>query len=236
MRKICTTILLLATIDYAYTQSQASVNVLQPGSSWGLHLLLFLTAGLVFFYWHKYKKHQQLITHLQEANTRLTINAQTAITQEKEKMQAALDLKNQQLTSHSLHILQKNQALKELRGVVKQIRLLRTFKETKKMLGQLDNLANFGLHLDKDWENFQEVFEQLHPDFYAYMAQQFPTLSKSDLHLCALLKLNLSTREVADLLGITLESLKVKRHRLRQKLNLRPEEKLTEYIIALACV
>ena len=150
---------------------------------------------------------------------------------EKDKLESELSLKNQQLTSHTLHMIQKNQTLNEINVQVNQARQQKSIKEAKKLLNRLSNLIDYGINVDKDWENFQRIFEQLHPSFYNSLKVQYPTLTSSDLHLSALLKLNLNTKEIASLLNITPKSTQMKRHRLRQKMNIDSDARLTEFMI-----
>jgi len=150
---------------------------------------------------------------------------------EKEKLESELSLKNQQLTSHTLHMIQKNQTLNEINVQVNQVRQQKNITDAKKLLNRLSNLIDYGINVDKDWENFQRIFEQLHPSFYNSLKVQYPTLTSSDLHLSALLKLNLNTKEIASLLNITPKSTQMKRHRLRQKMNIDSDARLTEFMI-----
>ncbi|OJJ17762.1 hypothetical protein BKI52_28280 [marine bacterium AO1-C] len=150
---------------------------------------------------------------------------------EKEKLESELNLKNQQLTSHTLHMIQKNQTLNEINVQVNQIRQQKSITDAKKLLNRLSNLIDYGINVDKDWESFQRIFDQLHPSFYNSLKVQYPLLTSSDLHLSALLKLNLNTKEIASLLNITPKSTQMKRHRLRQKMNIDSDARLTEFMI-----
>ncbi|WP_299462726.1 hypothetical protein [uncultured Microscilla sp.] len=125
---------------------------------------------------------------------------------------------NQQLASYSLHKVRNHQALQEIRQLVKTILQQNDFRSAKKHYQKLDSLVNFSLNLDKDWESFLYIFDQLHPQFYAALLHQFPTLNKSDLHLCALIKLNLATDEIARLLAISEKSVHMRYYRLRKKM------------------
>ncbi|HAS45534.1 MAG TPA: hypothetical protein DCS93_33930 [Microscillaceae bacterium] len=200
----------------------------------GLSMALILVVILLLFYFSKQKSNRvltKLNQQLSEANERIVAETNARVDAEKDKVRSELNLKNQQLASQTLHMLQKNQILNELKGMVSDVRKEKDYKKATKKFSQLANLIDYGINLDKDWEGFQKIFEQLHPDFYANLKGQFPGLTPNDLHLCALLKLNLSTREIADLLGIAQESLKVKRYRLRQKMGLESDRNLNEFII-----
>jgi FixJ family two-component response regulator len=90
--------------------------------------------------------------------------------------------------------------------------------------------VNFALNLDKDWENFKIHFEQVHNNFFDHLKSKFPDLNSNDLKLCALLKLNLDTKQIATVMDISPESVKVARSRLRKKLQLEQSENLSSFI------
>ena len=209
-------------------------KITQRATLVGLSLTLILVVILFLFYFSKQKSNRILVKlnhQLLEANDRIMDETNARVDAEKEKTRSELNLKNQQLASQTLHMLQKNQILNELKGMVGDVRKEKDHKKAAKQFSRLANLIDYGINLDKDWEGFQKIFEQLHPEFYTNLKSQFPGLTPNDLHLCALLKLNLSTREIADLLGIAQESLKVKRYRLRQKMGLESDRNLNEFII-----
>ncbi|MEL6194490.1 MAG: tetratricopeptide repeat protein, partial [Bacteroidota bacterium] len=83
---------------------------------------------------------------------------------------------------------------------------------------------------DQNWKEFRTRFVSVNKGFYDKMQARFPALSQRDLKLCALIKLNFSCKEMAKLLGISVESAHTSRYRLRKKLNLTRDVNLTEFI------
>jgi DNA-binding CsgD family transcriptional regulator len=75
-------------------------------------------------------------------------------------------------------------------------------------------------------------FEKVHHSFFDNLKKKFPDLSQSDLKLCALISLNLSSKDMAELMGISPESVKMARHRLRKKLDLATEENLADFVLS----
>lgn len=92
-----------------------------------------------------------------------------------------------------------------------------------------ENLLN-KISSDNNWVNFMGEFEVLHKNFFKNLKLKHPNLTKNDLRLAALIKLNLSDKELSELLNIEYSSLKKSKNRLKKKLNLLPENKLSEYI------
>ncbi|WP_198145100.1 tetratricopeptide repeat protein [Microscilla marina] len=204
-----------------------------------LGVALMLVVVLWLFYFSKQKSNRALTLlnkQISDANERIIQETNARRDTEKEKLQSEVKLKNQQLASQTLHMLQKNQILNDLKTLVGEVRKQKDLNDAKAKFSRLANLIDHGINLDKDWEGFQRIFEQLHPEFYANLKNSYPVLTSNDLHLCALLKLNLSSREISDLLGIAQESLKVKRYRLRQKMGLDSDKNLNEFILTFDAI
>jgi DNA-binding CsgD family transcriptional regulator len=144
----------------------------------------------------------------------------------------ALDFRNQELTTYALHMAQKNSMLEELRQCIQELGL--TQKESAPKYKRLTRLIDYSFTLDKDWDEFKLHFERVHQDFFGRLKEQYPCLSANELRLCALLKLNLSVKEMASLMGISPESVKMARHRLRKKLGLTSDQNLAEFMLVNA--
>jgi len=83
------------------------------------------------------------------------------------------------------------------------------------------------------WNLFKEAFENADQDFFKKIQQRHPSLTNNDLKLCAYLRLNLSSKEIAPLLNISVRSVEVKRYRLRKKMELEHDESLVAYILGV---
>jgi len=97
-------------------------------------------------------------------------------------------------------------------------------------IAQLQQLLKEDQQLESDWEQFAFHFDQVHHDFLKRLQQQYPQLSAKDQRLCAYLRLNLSTKEIAPLMNISIRGLEISRYRLRKKLQLEPEVNLNEFM------
>ncbi len=176
-----------------------------------------LIAGLIFFVILGYLIVSQLQLRIKNSKLR------------ERELQRELDFKSRELTTYTLNFIQKNEIMEELKG---SINLLQKNSDTdlSKKLGGLHRLVEHSFNLDKDWQEFKLYFEQVHPHFFALISRHFPNLTSSELRLCALLKLNLSMKESATILGISPDSVKTARYRLRKKLNLANEANLSDFI------
>ena len=84
---------------------------------------------------------------------------------------------------------------------------------------------------EDSWNVFKEAFDTADTDFLKKVKQAHPSLTPNDLRLCAYLRLNLSSKEIAPLLNISVRSVEIKRYRLRKKMELHHEQGLVEYIL-----
>lgn len=151
----------------------------------------------------------------------------------KEKqLQDQIEYRNKQITTHTLNIIQKNEMLRDMRvqleDIVKSTEGV-PHNELKRLLKTIDE----SFRLDKDWEEFKLYFEQIYTGFYAKLKINYPELSNQELRHCALIRLNLSNNECASILGISPNSIKVSRTRLRKKLDLENHQNLTDFVMGI---
>lgn len=146
-----------------------------------------------------------------------------------ENLRYQLELKGKELTSHTLHLIQKNQVLEELKNDLNII-LKDDKRDQRKQLKQLVQKIGQSFNQDKNWDDFRTTFDQVHPNFFSTLTRQFPDLTTTDLRLIALFKMNMGSADVATMLAISPDSLRVSRYRLRKKLGLSEGESLSTYI------
>lgn len=149
-----------------------------------------------------------------------------------EQLENDLEFKNRELTNHSLHLVQKNEMMKELKESIEQIKT-NGEKGINKKLQKLENKVDYSLNLDDDWKQFQHYFEEVHSGFFDSLKKKYPDLTPNELRLSALAKLNLSIKETATIMGIAPNSVKTARYRLRKKLDIETQENLTEFMMQL---
>jgi tetratricopeptide (TPR) repeat protein len=150
---------------------------------------------------------------------------------DKEKAQADLEFKTKELTTHALHLAKKNEVLNDLK---EKAEALKTNTSSDRGYQSLIQTINFDLQDDNNWENFSKYFEEVHKDFSAKAQQKFPNITTNDLRLMALMKMNLTSKEIANILNISNDGIKKARYRLRKKLDLETKDSLEEFIMALS--
>lgn len=147
-----------------------------------------------------------------------------------DNLESVLMGKEQELTSYTLNFVQKNEGITELKQLTEALgkRLGKEYKpDLRSITRKLDNL----LRVDEDWADFRRHFESVHPTLIAQLGEDFPSLTSNDFRLIALIRLNLSTKETSAVLGISPDSVKTARYRLRKKLNLDTQDNLFDFLL-----
>ena len=139
------------------------------------------------------------------------------------------ELKSNQLAIHALNMMQKNKMLKELDTELKSLeKQLDT--DDKEKIRKIKRTIIKNLNSEKEWNLFHRYFCNIHPSFFENLKEKYPGLTTYDIRLAALIKLNLNTNEIAAALNISPGSVKTARHRLKKKLNLKPEDNLEAFL------
>ncbi|MDC6367078.1 MULTISPECIES: tetratricopeptide repeat protein [Flavobacteriaceae] len=149
---------------------------------------------------------------------------------EKEKVDIELAFKQRELTTHALHLAKKNELLEALKLKAQE---LKKKESSKNGYQQLIRTINFDLQDDNNWENFSRYFEEVHKDFNSNVKSKYPQVTSNELRLLALLKMNLSSKEIANILNISSEGIKKARYRLRKKLDITTEDSLQDIVLNL---
>ncbi|WP_299114861.1 tetratricopeptide repeat protein [uncultured Winogradskyella sp.] len=149
---------------------------------------------------------------------------------EREKLDSDLEFKEKQLTTHALHLAHKNEVLLDLK---EQLKSIKSESNNSRGFQNIINNINLDINNDNNWEQFKSYFEDVHKDFNTKIMSTYPEVSNNDLRLMSLLKMNLSSKEIANILNISTEGVKKARYRLRKKLNLSTEESLQELVISM---
>jgi DNA-binding CsgD family transcriptional regulator len=132
-----------------------------------------------------------------------------------------------------MHLVKKGEILtkvkNELSHIAKKIDNEYTITELKKMIKTLSEDE----HLDEEWEYFTKHFDKVHSDFIVHLKEVHPNITNNEIKLCAYLRMNLSTKEMAQLMNISVRGVEISRYRLRKKLNLPTEVNLFDYLIGI---
>lgn len=172
---------------------------------------------------------------LREENERIRARNEQAeaelIRLSNERLQSEVVTKTMELAKNTMAMIRKNELLIEIREELANQKNALGTRYPEKFHNRISKLIESGLNSEHDWEMFEHLFDQAHQNFFRRLKESYPELTPSDFRLCAYLRMNLSSKEIAPLLNISVRGVEEKRYRLRKKLNLRPEQNLTEFII-----
>jgi len=188
-------------------------------------LMVFLIHNLYKRYYTKQKrklieKKQQEFTLSQLENDKVIMKLRN------EKLRNEVEGKTREISASAMNIIKKNELLSTIKNELSK-------KDSTDNVKRVLKIINQNLNNNDDWEAFQEAFNNADSDFLKKTKSLHPTLTPNDLRLCAYLRLNLSSKEIAPLLNISVRSVEIKRYRLRKKINLEHEKSLVEYILEL---
>jgi hypothetical protein len=210
----------------------------QTGWAYGLYLLVAL-----WFVWlvrqRQRRRAEQLRKRYEEEQERrnylhsleLDRKEKGLIALQNAKLEGELQFRNKELATAAMHLVERGGILssirEELMAVIKRLstpNLSFEFRSVFKMIGETEKS-------DEDWNRFALYFDEVHNNYLTTLKTKFPQLSPTDLKLCAYLRLNLSSKEIAQLLNISLKGVEVSRYRLRKKLGLATEVNLHDFLI-----
>lgn len=154
---------------------------------------------------------------------------QTIIKLEKEKLEDELTYKSKELASATLSVISHNEFLEQLKAEVQSQKL--TGRYSKSFFDKLLRMINDNITKEGDWKVFQTNFDRIHENFFVKLKERYPDLTPGDLRMCALLRLNMPTKDMAGMLNLSVRGVEAARYRLRKKLNLAEGESLTDFVI-----
>lgn len=224
-----------ATSSYTFT-------ILPPWYQNTIAYIIYILLGLGFiYYWQRrqkkillrqqkqYEAQQKQLQYLHQLE--LEKNEKEIVKLRNEKLEAEIAHKNSELATSAMHLVQKREMLgkilDDLNGLLKKVdneQISHEFRKVLKILGE-DN------KIDDNWEHFAHHFDKVHTDFLILLKKRYPALTPSELKLCAYLRMNLSNKEIAQLINISIRGVEIARYRLRKKLGLSKETNLFDFLL-----
>ena len=147
-----------------------------------------------------------------------------------EKLEVELRARQRELADATMHVVHKNELLQRLRENLEDLRERSSDAAVRKGLRQTVKLIADDEQGEDDWLRFIGHFDQVHQGFSKRLRERYPELTTKDHKLCAYLRMNLSTKEIAPLLNISVRGVEIGRYRLRKKLGLEKGQDLGKWI------
>ncbi|MFD1770509.1 helix-turn-helix and ligand-binding sensor domain-containing protein [Sphingobacterium suaedae] len=148
-----------------------------------------------------------------------------------EQLIQELELKNRELANAATNIVYKNELLNNLHEELLNLKDKNGNKLSNDQLQKVNKLVDNARSDERDWDLFEKSFNESHENFFKKLKADYPSLSPNDLKLCAYLRLNMSSKDIASLLNITTRGVEIRRYRLRKKFDLPTEKNLTEFLL-----
>lgn len=193
--------------------------------------ILFIILFSIFMHhiykrYYKQQRERALLKKQRELELKELENRQQLMRFNNDNLRKDIDTKNRELAISTMSLIKKNEFLNTLKKELVNAQDTKSIKQVIKIIDR--NINN-----NDDWHTFEAAFNNADKDFLKKIKLLHPVLTSNDLRLCAYLRLNLSSKEIAPLLNISARSVEVKRYRLRKKMELDHESSLTDYILGI---
>lgn len=202
-------------------------------------LAAILTGGVYRYYTAKLEKEK--VTVFLEQNKKLEKKeAMFKVEQEQseaeivrlrnENLQSDIKHKNSQLAAATMHLVQKGEIMLKIKNELNKLPS-DTNRGNQKKIQQLVRMIDEDIRLDNNWDQFEVHFDQVHENFLKNLRDAYPNLTPKDQKLCAYLRMNLATKEIAPLMNISVRGVEISRYRLRKKMGLSSDINLVDFIM-----
>ena len=173
----------------------------------------------------KFEEEQRRLKELHQL--KVEKNEKEIIKLQNEKLANEVKFKNRELADANLHLVERTDALTRVKDELQQLyRKTNNNHDVKKTLELVNDIEKN----NSNWDQFVLHFDEINNDFLKKLKSKFSKLSKTDMKVCAYLQLNLSSKEIAQLMNISVRGVEIARYRLRKKLNLETEQNLNDFL------
>jgi len=187
---------------------------------YGLIIFFLLLSGFIIYSLQVKRKKDKLIAEKETAM--LKMENQLVL----EELQSAQNALNEYMNT----MAEKNKLLEEFKADIENLKMLKSNDLDDLRIKQLENLNRTSILTKEDWDKFRMLFEQVHKGFIARLKNRFTDITQAELRLICLTKLELDTKQMAGILGVSYNTIKQTRYQLRKKLNLSEEEGIEKIV------
>lgn len=180
----------------------------------------------------KYEEEQKQITTMHQLELEQTEKEMIRI--RNEKLETEIEFKNAELASTAMNLVQKKEFLVKFKDELNRLKQPQASglgsvetADINKLLRSLAEQLNEG----DEWEQFSLLFNKLHRDYLLTLKKKYPSITAHELKLCAYLRMNLSSKEIAHLMSISVRGVEIGRYRLRKKLEIPAKEDLFQFLL-----
>ncbi|SFU28253.1 regulatory protein, luxR family [Pustulibacterium marinum] len=207
---------------------QNQINKARQNLMWFAILVLILGGTTFYFLLNKKRKANIQLQEYEQRMMRAELKQKEI---EEKNLQNEIHLKTASLSKYSLNLAQKNKLITDVAAMLTKISG-RSKVDIHAKLKSLAKELEDSLQHDDEWEEFMHFFEDIHPDFIKNISKASEQgLTSTELRLAMLLRLNLSSKEIASVLRVTPDSVRVARYRLRKKLPIDHKQELVNFML-----
>lgn len=193
-------------------------------------LLIVIILGLIYRLQRQYYKGKQLRTELMRQEE--LAEKQNELKKLKdEQIESELRHVNNLLAASTMNLVVKNEFMENIKEEIKQVKMNKRIEDAQKALERIVKEIETTLKVQEDWKQFEYHFDRVHGDFLSRLTNEFIDLTPGEQKLSAFLRLKMDTKEIANLMGISLRGVEVARYRLRKKLGLDKHDNLSKFIL-----
>ncbi len=194
-----------------------------------LYLLYYGQRKLMLRQLQKHEAEQKRLQYLHQLE--LENSEKEIIKLKNEKLRAEIEGKNSELASVAMRLVHKGEILAKIKDELVRIRKASNAENNSEDFKKLIRALKEEDKIDEEWEQFAFHFNNIHGDFFKAIKEVYPNLTPNELKLCTYLYMNLSTKEIAQLLQISVRGVEISRYRLRKKLQISTETNLYEFLV-----
>ena len=211
-------------------KEQNKVSVANQNLLWFALFAIAVILSVLYIYLGRKRKAKLKIQEYKQRMLKAELDKKAF---EEKNLQREIQLKAASLSRYSLHLAQKNKILLDLSKTLTKMASRQNMNVSVK-IKELAREIEFNLQQEHEWDEFMSFFKEIHPDFIKKLSSLSENnLSPAELRLGMLLRLNLSSKEIASILRVTPDSVRVARHRLRKKLPIDQKEELVNFMVEL---
>ena len=178
-----------------------------------------------------YKKILEMAARMGVSWSAIRIRLQQMQVIKNRMLEAELQNKNNELTLQTTALVKRNQAIQSLLEELEKQKETLGERYPNKLYIRMKTLMEETLNNQADWVLFESYFNSTHQNFMDRLRQRYSDLTTGDLRICCLLRMNLSTKEIASLMNVSVRAIELRRYRLRKRLELEGDTNLVDFLM-----
>ena len=167
---------------------------------------------------------------VQEYQREMLISEREIVKLRNEKLRGKMKHVDKELANQTMNLVQKNKFLAKLKRELKSLQSDAVDHTVRSRISLVINRIDKEFDDKKQKELFETYFDEVHEDFFKRLTEKYPTLTPREQKLCAYIKMNIATKEIAALQNVSVRAIEISRYRLRKKLGLDRETNLGAFI------